>query len=583
MLRHLVAMSSLALLAGACGSSSSAPSETPAVPSASLPTPPASLVSGSGSGDPSASTPKKGAPSVAERVKQFATVKLTADVSKLPPSEKAALDKLIAAAKLIDPLFLRQAYRDNVNVRAKLATDTSPEGKAKLDYFDIMRGPWDRQDHFKPFAIDRERPKGAGFYPEDLTADDFRAYVAAHPADKVKLEAERTVISREGDKLAATSYSEAYAEWLKPAAGLLVEAAKLTSDKTLKTFLTTRAAAFASNDYYASDKAWMDLDGLVEITIGPYETYEDDLLGRKASYEAFVTVADPAASAKLARYKKLLPAMEAHLPIPKEVQTKRGAASPIRVVDLVFTAGDARKSVQTIAFNLPNDERVRKEKGAKKVMLRNLIEKKFDVILRPIAERVLVPAQLENLSAEAFFDEVLFHELSHSLGPAFVTANGKKTEVRVALGASYSAVEEAKADVMGAYNILYMIERGELPKELHDKLLVSYFAGLLRGVRFGVAEAHGQGNALQINRYLEEGAVSFDDGSGRFSIDLPKLEASIGKLVHDLCMLQATGDKAGVDAALAKYGVESAPIAKATSGLTGIPVDVTPSYPLAGE
>jgi len=579
MLRPLVAISSLVLLASACGGSS-APAEAPPAPSASLPTPPASLVSGDPAATPG-STPKKSGSSVADRVKQFAPVKLTADVSKLPASEKAALDKLIAAAKLIDPLFLRQAYRDNVGVRAKLATDTSPEGKAKLDYFDVMRGPWDRQDHFKPFAIDRERPKGAGFYPEDLTADDVRAYVAAHPADKTKLEAERTVISRDGDKLVATPYSEAYAEWLKPAAALLLEAAKLTSDKTLKTFLTARAAAFASNDYYASDKAWMDLDGLVEITIGPYETYEDDLLGRKAAYEAFVTVADPAASAKLARYKKLLPAMEAHLPIPKEVQTKRGAASPIRVVDLVFTAGDARKSVQTIAFNLPNDERVRKEKGAKKVMLRNLIEKKFDVILRPIAERVLVPAQLENLSAEAFFDEVLFHELSHSLGPAFVT--GKKTEVRAALGASYSAVEEAKADVMGAYNILYMIERGELPKELHDKLLVSYFAGLLRGVRFGVAEAHGQGNALQINRYLEEGAVSFDDASGRFSIDLPKLEASIGKLVHDLCMLQAAGDKAGVDAALAKYGVESAPIAKATSGLTGIPVDVTPSYPLAGE
>jgi len=520
---------------------------------------------------------------VAERVRQFAPVKLTADVSKLPPSEKAALDKLIAAAKLMDPLFLRQAYRDNPGVRARLAADTSFEGKAKLDYFDIMRGPWDRQDHFKPFAIEREHPKGAGFYPEDLTADELRAYADAHPAEKSKLEGERTVVVRDGEKLVAVPYSEAYAEWLKPAAGLLAEAAKLTADKNLKTFLTARAAAFASNDYYASDKAWMDLDGLVEITIGPYETYEDELLGRKASYETFVTVADPAASAKLAKYKKLLPAMEAHLPIPKEAQTKRGAASPIRVVDLVFSSGDARKSVQTVAFNLPNDERVRKEKGAKKVLLRNLIEKKFDVILRPIAERVLAPAQLGSLSAEAFFDEVLFHELSHSLGPAFVTVGGKKVEIRVALGSSYAALEEPKADVMGAFNILYMIERGELPKELHDQLLVSYFAGLFRGVRFGVAEAHGQGNALQINRYLEDGAVTFDDASGRFSIDLPKLEASIGKLVHDICMVQAGGDKAAADAMLAKYGVESPPIAKAIATLTGIPVDVAPAYPLAGE
>ncbi|WP_394828435.1 dipeptidyl-peptidase 3 family protein [Pendulispora albinea] len=564
----LLAVSSTVVLAAACGGSSRAPAP---------PTPPPA---------PDASAPVDGAvtaPSLAERVKQFAPVRLMADVSKLPPSEKAALEKLVAAAKLMDSIFTRQAYRGNVELRASLASDTSPDGKAKLGYFDLMRGPWDRQDHFKPFAIEREHPKGAGFYPEDLTVEDFKAYVSAHPAEKAKLEDERTVVERNGDKLVAVPYSTAYAEWLKPAAALLLEAAKLTSDKNLKTFLTARAAAFASNDYYASDKAWMDLDGSVEITIGPYETYEDELLGLKASYESFVTVADPAASEKLAKYKKLLPAMEAHLPIPKELQTKRGGASPIRVVDLVYSSGDARKSVQTIAFNLPNDERVRKEKGAKKVLLRNLIEKKFDVIMQPIAQRVLAPGQLKNLSADAFFHEVLFHELSHSLGPAFVTVGGKKVEVRAALGESHAAIEEPKADVMGVYNLLYMIERGELPKDMHDKILVSYFAGLLRGVRFGVAEAHGQGNALQINRYLEDKAVTFDEPTGRFSIDLPKLEESVTKLVRDICMLQAAGDKASVDGMLAKYGVESPPIARATTALTGIPVDVAPVYPIAGE
>ena len=263
-----------------------------------------------------------------------------------------------------------------------------------------------------------------------------------------------------------------------------------------------------------------------------------------------MTVSDPAASAKLARYKTLLPDMERNLPIPAGAHGKRGGDSPIRVVDLVFTSGDARKSVQTIAFNLPNDEVVRKEKGAKKVLLRNLIETKFDRIMRPHRrEGCSTPAQVPLLSAEAFFDETLFHELSHSLGPAFVK-DSKTREVRAALEASFTPIEECKADVMGAYNILYLVKRGELPKDLHDKLLVSYFAGLFRSTRFGVAEAHGQGAALQINRFLEEGAAKLDPATRKLTVDLPKLEASIAKLVHDLCVLQWNGDKAGADALL---------------------------------
>ncbi len=230
----------------------------------------------------------------------------------------------------------------------------------------------------------------------------------------------------------------------------------------------------------------------------------------------------------------------------------------------------------------PNDERVRAEKGAKKVLLRNVIETKFDLVMRPIAERVLASAQLPLLSADAFFNETLFHELSHSLGPAFTQKDGKKVEVRAALESSHSAIEEAKADVMGAYNILFMIKRGEFPKDFRDKLLVSYFAGLFRSTRFGVAEAHGKGSAMQINRFLEEGAAS-STPAGRFTVDLAKLEASIGRLVHDICMLQHAGDKKAADALLDEYGVTSEPMAKALSKLEGIPVDLRPIYPLAGE
>jgi hypothetical protein len=525
------------------------------------------------------STPDDGA--LRAKLAQFVPAVITADVSTLPPSEKKALDATIAAARLLDPVFDRQTWAGNPPLRARLAEDTTEHGKLLLAYFDLMRGPWDHQDHFKPFAVDRPHPPGAGFYPEDLTADAFKAYVVAHPDWKDGLESLTTVVVRDSEQLKAVPYSKAYAEWLKPAAAHLLEAAAATQNRSLAKFLTSRAAAFGTDEYRQSDKDWMDLDSRVEPTIGPYETYDDDLLGQKASFEAYVTVSDPGASAKLARYKRLLPDMEKNLPIPEGAHGKRGGDSPIRVVDLVFTSGEARASVQTIAFNLPNDEVVRKEKGAKKVLLRNLIETKFDRIMRPLAERLLDPSQLGLLSSESFFDETLFHELSHSLGPAFV--KDTKVEVRASLESSYSAIEECKADVMGAYNILYLIKRGDLPKDLHDKLLVSYFAGLFRSTRFGVAEAHGQGAALQINRFLEEGAARFDPATKRYKVDLPKLEAAIGRLVHDLCVLQWNGDKAGADALLAKYGVMTDSMTAAMGGLDGIPVDVKPIYPVAGE
>ena len=517
------------------------------------------------------------------RVKQFAPAELRADISGLPESEQKALEKLIAAARLMDPIVERQLWAGTPAARRELAGDGSPLGVARQQYFEIMRGPWDRQDHYKPFATKKTHPAGAGFYPEDMSADEFKQWVSAHPADKAAFEGLTTIITRDSLGLRAQPYSQAYKEWLDPAAALLREAAELTQNASLKKFLTSRAAAFASDDYYQSDKDWMDLDSPVEITIGPYETYEDELFGFKATFEAFVTVGDPRASADLARFKKYLPEMEQHLPIPDEVKSKRGAESPIRVVDLVFSAGDARKSVQTIAFNLPNDEKVRAEKGAKKVLLRNLIATKFNVIMRPIGERVLDPGQTVHLDDQAFFQEVLFHELSHSLGPAFTTVDGKQVDVRVALEASYSALEEAKADVMGAYNVLYMIERGEFPKEMREKLLVSYFAGLFRSVRFGVEEAHGKGAALQINRIVEAGGAAVDTATGKFKVDLDKLEAAITVLVKDLCMVQHAGDKAAADALLAKYGQISPAMQHALDGLTGIPVDIRPVYPIAGE
>ena len=534
-------------------------------------------------------TEQNAAAAIVAKTQQFAPAELSADLSALPESERATLDKLIAAARLMDPILDRQSWAGTSTLHAKLRGDGTPLGRASLAYFEIMRGPWDRQDHNKPFAIDKPRPPGAGFYPEDLSAAEFKQWVAEHPADRPAFESLTTIIQRGSIGLVAQPYSQAFKRWLDPAAALLREAAELTQNASLKRFLRSRADAFASDDYYQSDKDWMDLDSPVEITIGPYETYEDELLGLKATFEAFVTVSDPKASADLARFKNYLPDMEEHLPIDAAMKTKRGSESPIRVVDLVFTAGDARKSVQTIAFNLPNDEKVRAEKGAKKVLLRNLIATKFNVIMRPIGERVLDSSQVVHLDDQAFFQEVLFHELSHSLGPAFTTARvgagvaGKQVDVRLALEGSYSALEEAKADVMGAYNVLYMIERGEFPATLRDKLLVSYFAGLFRSVRFGVAEAHGKGAALQINRLVEAGAATVDPSTGKFKVDLGRIEGAIAELVRDICTIHHNGDKPAAEALLTKYGQVSPAIQRALDGLAGIPVDIRPFYPVAGE
>lgn len=520
-----------------------------------------------------------------KKISQFVPVTVTAQTEDFTESETQVLDLLIAASQYLNPVFNRQSfelYKETRDVLVK-QSQGSELAEAQLEYFDVMRGPWDRQDHHKPFAVREEKPDGAGYYPAHLEKERWNFYLEENPDKRVEFESLFTVITEINGELRAENYSSFFHDQLQPAHGLLVAAANLTDNESLRTFLQSRAQAFLSNDYYQSDKDWMDLDSKIEITIGPYETYEDRLLGLKASFESFVTITDPVESDKLSKYKSLLPAMEENLPTTPEMKVERGGASPLRVVDLVFSSGDARKSVQTLAFNLPNDERVRKEKGAKKVMLKNNIINKFNKILTPIAETLMSSSQLSNLDGESFFNNVLFHELSHSLGPAFVKNNESLGEIRVALGASYSGLEEAKADVMGIYNILYMIERGELPKELYKKVLFTYIAGLFRSIRFGVAESHGKGAALQLNRYLGETSVTYDSEDGRYTVHFERLVESVVRLVRDICSWQHNGDKQVVDDMMARLATLDELTTSNLARLATIPVDIRPCYPLAGE
>jgi len=323
----------------------------------------------------------------------------------------------------------------------------------------------------------------------------------------------------------------------------------------------------------------MDLDAPVEVTIGPYEIYEDSLFGYKAAFEAFVTVNLPDQSAALERYKALLPSLERNLPIPDEHKNfGRGSESPIRVVDVLFTGGDTKAGVQTLAFNLPNDERVREEKGSKKVLLRNVMRAKYDSILTPIAERVLVPEDRDRISFDAYFNQVLQHELAHGLGPGNITVDGRETEVRLELKELYSTLEEAKADVMGVYSILHLVEEGEMDAEILETLEPTYVAGLFRSARFGLHEAHGRGVVSQFNYLLEKGALEVTD-EGHFRTVTEVFPGAIEELLNEMLMLQARGDYDGTSAFLNKYGVATPALEGAIDKLHDVPVDIRPIYP----
>jgi len=519
---------------------------------------------------------------ITERRAQFVEQSLTADLSHLPEGDREALKHLVVAARAMDEIFRLQAWAGNPGFAPEVAALDGDGAEAARDYYRIMYGPWDRLVHYEPFLGEQPHPDGAGYYPEDMTAGEFEAWLEAHPSDREAFTSLFTIVRRDESGLVAVPYSEAYREQLEIAADELKAAAQATNNDSLRRFLELRAEAFITDDYYASDVAWMDLDSEIEVVIGPYETYEDHLFGYKAAFESFVCVAQPEDSARLEVFKSQLPFLERNLPIPDEHKNfDRGSESPIRVVDELFTAGDTRAGVQTIAFNLPNDERVREEKGSKKVLLKNVMRAKYDAILTPIAGRILPTDEVHLIDFEAFYQFTLHHELSHGIGPGQISVEGRDTEVRLELKDLYSAFEEAKADVLGVYDIYALVESGVMEPRILDSLPWTYTAGMFRTTRFGVAEAHGLGMVLQANFLLEKGAVDLTE-NGRFR-PVPELfEETFRDLAHELLMIQALGD---YDAALGfveRYGTVHPAMAAAIEALTDLPVDVDPSYPLEG-
>lgn len=534
---------------------------------------------------------KREAPSVIEsplaaKIKRFAPTELTADTSHLSEGDRNALGKIIAASRLMDPLFLRQVWSGNEALRKKLEADTSAEGRERLHFFMINKGPWSRLDHNEPFidGVPREKPPQAGFYPDDITRGEFESWVAGLPeGERERATGFFFTIRRDANgKLKSVPYSDEYREFLEPASRLLREAAGLTTNQTLKDFLVKRADAFQSNDYYSSDVAWMDLDAPIDVTFGPYETYEDELFNYKAAFEAFITLRDDAESAKLARFGSYLQELEDNLPIdPRYRNPKLGAASPIRVVDVVFSSGEGNSGVQTAAFNLPNDERVIKEKGSKRVMLKNTQGAKFNSVLVPISKKLLDGSDQSKVSFDAFFTHILAHELMHGLGPHNIKVGGKDSTVRQQLKELYSALEEAKADITGLWALQYLIDKGVVDREMEQQMYATFLASMFRSVRFGITEAHGKGVALQFNYLMDEGAISFDEGSGTYGVNSAKIKEGVRKLTHDILTLQAEGSYEKARMMLEKYAVVRPAMQKALDKLSDVPVDIEPKFTLA--
>jgi len=538
---------------------------------------------------------------------RFAPTPLRVDVAGLSAGDRQALVKLVEAARIVDVIFLKQLWSGNMAMYERLQRDKTPLGQARLHYFWLNKGPWSDIDEYKAFlsGVPARKPKGANFYPENMTKSIFEDWVKGlTPEQQEHAKGFFTVIRKtstasgsektgaQTGRFTIVPYSEEYREELTKAAGLLKEAASLTDNASLKKFLTTRADAFASDDYYESDMAWMDLDAPLDITIGPYETYNDELFGYKAAFEAYVNLRDEKESARLSAFTARLQQIEDNLPIdPKYRNPKLGAAAPIRVVDEIISAGDGSHGVQTAAYNLPNDERVVQQKGSKRVMLKNVQEAKFHSVLVPIAMKTLTKTAMIDVNFESFFTHILAHELMHGLGPHQITVEGRETNIRKELKELYSAIEEAKADVTGLFALQYMMDHNKemglaatLPSDeaAQRQLYVTYLASSFRSLRFGLNDAHGKGMAVQFNYLLDKKAF-VPHGDGTFSVDMSKIKDAVRDLAHDLLTLEAGGDYQGAKKMLDEMGVVRPVLKRALERLQTIPTDIEPIFTTAGE
>lgn len=580
--------------------------------------------------------------SLQKQLDRYAPVHLNAELIGLSEADKEALRFIVKASMVIDDIFFDQVWYSNSILRdwLKKHSDASKLNGLKWMYYSINKSPWSSLDENKAFLTTADsavkllagstrlvpawkgieyraafpvvKPPGANFYPPDMDKTEFELWkggltdseqkaatgffsvIRRHSErvlDVTSALVESDVVNpaglhgdRSSQDLFIVPFSKEYSAYLLKAAEFLRKAAELTDSPSLRKLLKAKADAFLSNDYYESDIAWMELDSKLDVTIGPYETYEDALFGYKATFEAYVGIRDDTATSQVKLFGDHLQVLEKNLPLDDIYKSKDVAAAPIRVIRLIYNAGDV-KGPQTVAFNLPNDERIVNERGTSMVMLKNISEAKFKCVLQPIADVCIDVEQKEYVDFESFYTHTVCHECCHGIGPHTITLpSGQKSTVRLELQELHSALEEAKADIVGLWALRFLISQELLPKNLLQSMYVSFLAGCFRSVRFGLEEAHGKGQALQFNWLYEKEAFILNS-DGTFSVDFTKVEGAVESLSREILTIQGRGDKLAAKSLLQKYAKMSQPLSAALEKLehVKVPVDITPIFGIAGE
>ncbi|RID54770.1 hypothetical protein BRARA_G02065 [Brassica rapa] len=537
--------------------------------------------------------------SLQKQLQRYSPVTLEANLAELSEADQKALGLIVKAAKVIDDIFYEQVWYSNPALRdwLKEHANASELDKLKWDYFLINKSPWSSLDENEPFLTTAD--SAVKLLPEatkPIAGWKEQKHAATGFFSIIKRRSEANLDASQSDHLAnitkklpdtnsdlySVPYSEIYRPFLTKASDLLHKAGDLATSQSLKKLLHSKAEAFLSNDYYESDIAWMDLDSKLDITIGPYETYEDEIFGYKASFEAFIGIRDDKATADLKLFGDNLKLLEDNLPLDSVYKSKDVSAAPIRVIQLIYNSGDV-KGPQTVAYNLPNDEKIVKDRGTSMVMLKNVQEAKFEHILKPIAEVIISKEQRGFVDFDSFFTHTICHECCHGIGPHTITLpDGQTSTVRKELQELHSAMEEAKADIVGLWALKFLITKGLLPKSMVESMYVSFLAGCFRSIRFGLTEAHGKGQALQFNWLYEKGAFVFHEDS-TFSVDFSKVEDAVESLSHEILTIQGRGDKKAATLLLNNYCTITGPLKTSLEKLESVkvPVDISPTFPLA--
>jgi hypothetical protein len=509
---------------------------------------------------------------------KFREVHMPFNAAGLSARERQMIDKLVKACGLLDEIFWEQSDPQGLLLYRQLKGTTTTEAMNLRRFLRINGSRFNLINGQKPFVGTAPMPPGRNLYPPDLTVKTLEQYVATHPAQKADIYDSFTVVQRKDSSLQAIPYHVAYAKWLQPMARLLREAADLSDDAAFAKYLRLRADALLTDDYFKSDLAWLDLENpRIDLIFAPYETYLDDLLGVKTSYGAAILVRNESESRKLDVYQKYVADIQDALPLPPaDRPSKKGLRSPMEVMDAPLRAGDLRHGYQAVADNLPNDPRVHELRGSKKIFFKNFMDARVDHVILPIGHRLLDEKQAAQASAEGYLATTLMHEIAHGLGPSFAHVNGEKQDIRAAIGARFSGLEEAKADIVGLFGLKWLVDHGVVPKEKLDGYYLSNVAGIFRTVRFGVAEAHGKAEMMEFNYFVDRNVIRRDNATGRYVVELARMPSAVADLAKELLEQEATGDRARTEAWFKRYGDMPRDLAQALERSSDVPVDIDP-------